>query len=261
MATDLPLAVQLYTLRRLSADLDALLKTVAEAGYRAVETVGAHGLSAAAMKSILEAHEVEVVSSHVALDALEADLEHEVRFALAVGNDTLVVPWLPESRRPTDAEGWKELGAHLGRLGGRCAQQGVRLLYHNHDFEMNVVDGAPALAWLADAASEADLGFELDLAWIVRGGQDPTAWLERLKGRCPRLHVKDLAARGTAEDEDGWADVGAGVLDWEHLLRVAHAVGVEWYVVEHDAPQAPAESIRNSREFLETMPAIRATQR
>lgn len=256
------LAVQLYTLRSLSGGFDAVLRAAVAAGYRAVEVVGTHGLEASTMKDALDEHGVDVVSSHVALADLEDDLQGALRFAAAVGNDTLVVPWLPEERRPTDAAGWRALGEHLDAIGGRCTERGVRLLYHNHDFEMDVVEGQPGIVWLLEAADEAHLGFEPDIAWIVRAGADPDALLERFRGRCPRVHVKDLAAPGTGAAEGGWAAVGDGVLDWAHLLRLAKAAGAEWFVVEHDQPLEPVESIRRSREHLvSSFPAIRTAQR
>ena len=255
------LAVQLYTLRSLPGGFDAIVRTASSAGYRAVETVGTHGLDTDAMKDVLDEHGVTVVSSHVDLEDLESDLDAVLGFAEGIGNDTIVVPWLPQDRRPTEAAGWRALGEHLGGIGERCAERGVQLLFHNHDVEMVDVDGQPGIAWLLDAAEPAHLGFEPDIAWIVRGGEDPDALLERFRGRCPRAHVKDIAAPGTAQDEDGWAAVGDGVLDWAHVARLAKAAGAEWFVVEHDKPLEPVESIRRSRAYLTSLPAIRTEQR
>ena len=255
------LAVQLYTLRSLSGGFGEVLRSAVAAGYRAVETVGTHGIGAAEMKDALDKHAVTVVSSHVALGELEDDLAGVLRFAAAIGNDTIVVPWLPQERRPNDAAGWRALGERLDRIGERCAEQGVQLLYHNHDFEMDVVDGQLGIAWLLEAAEDAHLGFEPDIAWIVRGGADPDQLLERFRGRCPRVHVKDLAAPGTGDAEGGWAAVGDGVLDWAHLLRLAKTAGAEWFIVEHDQPLDPVESIQRSREHLASHPAIRTAQR
>jgi sugar phosphate isomerase/epimerase len=124
---------------------------------------------------------------------------------------------------------------------------GVRLLYHNHDFEMDVFDGQPAIAWLLETAQPQNLGFEPDLAWIVAGGQDAPGLLARFAGRCPRIHMKDL---GDDPEEHGLADVGSGRLAWDELLPAVVAAGAEWLVVEHDHPRDPIASVRRSREFL-----------
>jgi sugar phosphate isomerase/epimerase len=257
MADPLPIAVQLYTLRDLPGGLPDQLRVASAAGYSAVETVGTHGLAAPELRRQLEAHGLRAVSSHVALSVLRDDLDAAVAFAHAIGNDTLVVPWLPQAERSSDRAGWQRLGEELGEIGARCADEGVRLLYHNHDFEMVELDGSPAIAWLLEAAQEDHLGFEPDIAWIVRGGGEPAALLERFAGRCPRVHVKDLAPAGTAVDEGGWAAVGSGTLDWDRWLRAANAAGAEWYVVEHDAPHDAAATIRESYAFLAASPVLR----
>ena len=244
------LAAQLYTLRNLPGGLDGQLRAATEAGYSAVETVGAHGLEPAQVRAALDAHGVRAVSSHVPFDALRADLAAALDLARAIGTDTLVVPWLPQERRPKDASGWSALGEELDALGARCAREGIRLLYHNHDFELVEHEGRPGIVWLLDAASGEHLGFEPDLAWIVRGGGDPEALLARYSGRCPRIHVKDLSAAGPADEEGGWAAVGGGTLDWDRYLPAAAAAGAEWYVVEHDQPRDPVASLRESRSFL-----------
>jgi sugar phosphate isomerase/epimerase len=231
-----PLAVQLYTLRKLSDSFDDILAAVASAGFRAVETVGTHGLSTEQMQEKLMAHGLRVVSSHVALNALKDNPDEVIAFNQANGNTTLVVPYLMPDQRPNDAAGWRELGRTLAGLGRTCREQGARLLYHNHDFEMQTFDGQLAIDWLFADAAPDELDFEPDLAWVVRGGQDPLAVLERYAGRCPRVHVKDIAPAGQNQDEDGWADVGSGTLDWARYLQAAKQAGAEWFVVVHALP-------------------------
>ena len=243
------LAVQMYSLRKLNAPLDEVLAEVAAAGYDGIETVGTQGVSADELNSMLDKHGLVVASSHTALTDLETDLEGVVAFNKAVGNDTLIVPWLSPGDRSDDADGWRDLGVRLGELAKTVQAQGMTLLYHNHDFEMRMVAGRPALEWLVEGAGES-LGLELDLAWVVKGGQDPLDLLKTFSGRVERVHVKDIAESGDNEDEDGWADVGSGTLDWDTLLPASAAAGATWYVVEHDNPKQPLASVRNSAAFL-----------
>jgi sugar phosphate isomerase/epimerase len=247
------LALQLYTLRHLERPLDELLQEVAAAGYVGVETVGTQGVAAETLRRALEASGLVVASSHVALADLEGDLEEVLAFQQAVGNDTVVVPYLNPGDRAESAEAWRALGARLGALGERCRERGVKLLYHNHDFEMALLNGKTALEHLLDGAPEGTLGVELDLAWVVRGGCDPLQLLQTFSARLKRVHVKDVAPAGENEDEDGWADVGYGTLDWESLLSAAERAGAEWFVVEHDAPKDPLRSIRRSAAHLKEL--------
>lgn len=248
----LPIAVQLYSLRNLDMPFDEVLGEVAAIGYTGVETVGNHNLRAEEMRALLNKHNLKVVSAHVAISAMDADLDGIIAFNQAIGNSTLVVPFLAPDDRGKDGASWTALGQRLDALGQRCRAAGMQLLYHNHAFEMETVDGKLAIDWLMEGASAQNVGFEIDLAWVVRGGQDGVAMLNAYAGRCPRVHCKDLAPEGENEDQMGFADVGHGTLNWSNLLPAAKAAGAEWYIVEHDLPKEPLHSIRRSFEFLKS---------
>jgi sugar phosphate isomerase/epimerase len=87
----------------------------------------------------------------------------------------------------------------------------------------------------------------------VRGGVEPKPWLKRYRDRLSSAHVKDLASPGQNQDEDGWADVGSGVLDWPDLWQACRDAGARWMVVEHDKPKDPARTARASLAFLTGM--------
>jgi sugar phosphate isomerase/epimerase len=253
LPNNLPLAVQLYSLRMMTESLDERLGHVAAAGYRGVETIGDHSLSASALQELLDKHELQAISTHVALDALEKNLDGIITFNQAIGNQVITIPFLAQELRPTDEAGWAALGERFGKLGKHIAEAGMRLLYHNHDFEMKRTNGKLMIEWLLDSTDPAYLQWEPDLAWVVRGEADPVALLEKYAGRCPRIHVKDLSPAGTNVEEKGFADVGYGTLDWATLLPAARAAGAEWYIVEHDLPSDPLRTIRRSYEYLKGM--------
>ena len=243
------LAVQMYSLRELTDPLGDILQGVAEAGYSGIETVGTQGVSAEELKGLLEQHGLVVASSHVSLAALEDDPEGVVAFNKAVGNDTIIVPWVERVANPDSASEWQALGARIGKLSAATDAAGMQLLYHNHDFEMTEVDGKLILEHLLEGA-DGKLGLELDIAWVVRGARNPLALLEKFSGHIQRVHVKDLAPAGENADEDGWAAVGSGTLDWDALLPAARAAGAQWYVVEHDKPADPLANVTTSAAFL-----------
>ena len=112
-------------------------------------------------------------------------------------------------------------------------------------------DGAKtALELLFAEAEGSPLTWQADVAWLVRGGAAPEAWLRRYRDRLVSAHVKDIAPAGTKLDEDGWADVGAGVLDWRALWQACRDCGARWMVVEHDKPSDPARCARTSFVWL-----------
>ena len=252
-----PIAVQLYTLRNLKMAPADMLEQIAAIGYTGVEIAGtfAPGLPPADLRKLLDAAGLKAVSAHVSLNDMEADLPGAIRTQKILGNDVLIVPWVAEEVRGKTADSWKALGARLGRLAKRCQHAGMRFMYHNHDFEMATIDGKLAIDWLMDGAAQTangvPVGYELDMAWVQRGGQDVVALLERYSGRVARVHAKDLAVDPAANPQEmGFEAVGSGKLDWEKILPVAQEAGVEWYVVEHDSPADAFANIRSSYEFL-----------
>jgi sugar phosphate isomerase/epimerase len=160
-----------------------------------------------------------------------------------------VVPYLDAKDRPTDAAGWTALGQEMGRIAKQVRAKGMRLAYHNHDFELVDFNGRTGLELLF-AAAGPDLQTELDLAWVARAGLDPAVMLATFRGRLFAVHAKDNAPKGQAEDEGGFAAVGQGVLDWKAILPAAAKAGVQWYIVEHDQPRDPAKVIQTGADYL-----------
>lgn len=247
--SDKPIAVQMYTLRHVES-LDAQLKIVHDAGVRAIETVGTQNVSADELKRLLDKYSIRVVSSHVPLAALRAGIDDAVAFNQAIGNTVLVVPYLTEQERPTDAAGWTALGRELGDIATQVQARGMTLAYHNHDFELVDFDGKTGLDLLFEAAGPG-LQTELDLAWVARAGLDPAATLGRFRGRLFAVHAKDNAAEGQAQDEGGFAALGQGVLDWAAILPAAVDAGVQWFIVEHDQPRDPAAVVKAGADYLD----------
>lgn len=245
-----PIGVQLYSLRHFTDDFAKQIETVADLGYTGVELVSV-ALSAEQVRDILAEHNVKAVSAHVSYQALQDDLDTVAEFHRAIGNPALIVPAPPQDvREANTVESWRGLAKSLAAFGQRLFDAGLQFGYHNHRWEMAVLDGKRVIDLLMEEANPEFLFFEPDLAWIAAGGADPKAILEQYAGRCPRVHAKDLAPAGQNEDEMGLADVGYGTLDWHALLTTARAAGAEWYIVEHDKPKDPVASVRRSLEFL-----------
>jgi sugar phosphate isomerase/epimerase len=136
----------------------------------------------------------------------------------------------------------------------RFQEQGIRLGYHNHHWELKPKDGRKtALELIFEEAEGSPLAWQVDVAWLARGDVDPKEWIGRYRSRITAAHVKDIAPPGQNEDQDGWTDVGSGVLDWRDLWRVCREAGAEWMVVEHDKPADPAQTARASFNFLKTI--------
>ena len=246
------ISVQLYSIRD-AGDLDAQLSIAREAGYDHVESVATHGLRPDEFAARLAAHGLRLSSMHVALAILEdaARVADIVEACRLTGCNLVVMPWLPMGERPATAAGWRAIGTRLAGIGDALAAHGLQLAYHNHDWELHAYEGRAALEWIFCATTPRQLRWEADLGWVRRAGADPLAWTERLADRLVAVHAKDIAAPGSAVDEDGWSALGAGIVGWQRLLP-ALKPRVDLFIFEHDRPIAFAATLRDSRSFLHT---------
>lgn len=243
-----PLAIQLYTLRHVSDDLGELVRISAEAGYAGVEGGYGPGLEAEELRDVLAEHGVKMVSAHVALDALETNLEDAVRYQKTLGNDTIILPWLDKSLFSDTRESWEALAKRLTPIAEKLQDKGMTFLYHNHSFEFDKYEEDLALEVLLD--NTPSMGLELDIGWCQEGGVDPLMLLEKYSGQVSRIHVKDRAPEGQNVDQGGWADVGDGVIDWGPILKAAQGAGCDWFIVEHDEPADPLQTAKRSFDYL-----------
>jgi sugar phosphate isomerase/epimerase len=245
------LSIQLYSLRAYR-DLEGQLEALAELGFQQVETIGGHLADAKATRALLDRFGFRAPTGHVGLADLRERPDWVIGQAATVGIEQLFMPAVPPAERDGQpADYWRALGAELGELAQRWAGKGPALGYHNHHWELVAyADGTTPLEHLFAGAAGSPLGWEADLAWLVRGGADPVAWMERHRDQLVAVHVKDLAPEGQNVDEDGWATIGAGRLDWPSLWRESLARGARFMVLEHDKPEDPIGFARESRAFL-----------
>ena len=219
-----PPALQLYTVRdQLAADRKGVLARVAGYGYGAAEPFGILD-DPAGLAADLAAAGLAVCSVHATPAGEQAAAV--IAAARTLGTDTVIVPYQPPERF-ADAASVRELAAELNGMAARVAGDGLRLGYHNHDFELASMIGGQALEVLAGSLDDRVL-LEVDTYWAAVGGQDVPALLGRLGGRVRYLHVKD----GPVTKDDPMTAVGAGRMPVAGILAAAPAA--EWHVVELD---------------------------
>lgn len=245
------LSFQLYSARS-NQPWSPIFGMLASLGYTQVEGYGALYDDPAALAADLETHGLTMPSAHIGLSSLEGDPAGSVALARTLGIETVIVPFLEEGERPTDRAGWKALAIRLTTIGTRLAGAGLGFGWHNHDFELRpCADGAVPLEVILDEAPM--IGWEADLAWVVRGQADPLAWVRRYGERIVAVHLKDIAPGGECLDEDGWADLGHGTMDWPSLIDALGRLPNEpFWIVEHDKPSDVERFARRSKDYIES---------
>lgn len=242
---------QLYSSREFPP-LDATLKMLAELGYRQVEGFGGVYGDPKAVRKQLDAAGLKMTSGHFSLDMLEGENAKVLDIAGELGMKAIYCPFVMPDKRPTDSAGWKTFGERLQKAGEAVVKAGYVYGWHNHDFEFKklpdgkipqqlIFEGGPSLKW------------EADIAWVVRGGADPIEWIGKFADRITSVHVKDIAPAGENKNEDGWADVGHGTVDWKGIWKALKKTPATTFVMEHDKPsdhkRFASRSIAAARKF------------
>jgi sugar phosphate isomerase/epimerase len=255
-----PLSVQLYTLREvLAEDLPGTLDRLAGLGLVHVEpfllTEYATQLGPALAASGLTA---PTAHQHVIGTGAEDEI---FATAAALGVGTVFDPRIDRERFET-ADGVAAVADDLNAAAAVAARHGVRVGYHNHAQELEIVlyptegsalappraqpsdmrrDGTTALELLASHLDDAVV-LEVDTYWAAVGGQDPVELLKRLGERVTAVHVKDGPATPDPLDQ---VPVGQGDLPVREILAAApHALRVvELDDTRGDRFQAVADSV------------------
>ncbi|MCX7302268.1 MAG: sugar phosphate isomerase/epimerase [Rhodobacterales bacterium] len=227
------IAYQLYCSRNFPP-LSDTLAMLASAGFKAVEGFGGLYADPEALKAGLDANGLTMPSGHFGLDMVEKDPGRAIHVAKVLGTQKVIVPHIGADQRPSDAAGWEAFGKRLAAAGKPIEDAGFTFGWHNHDFELADLGGGVTPL---DLIAAAGVDLELDLGWVRVAGHDPVAWIQKYADRIMAVHIKDIAKDGEAVDEDGWADVGYGIMDWAAIKPALDAAGISHYVVEHDNPK------------------------
>lgn len=225
---------QLYSSRNFTPWED-VISGLAAVGYTQVEGFGSVYEDPAGFRAMLEGHGLSMPSGHFGVEALERSYASCVNIARGLGITRIYAPYLDEQDRPSDEKGWIAFAARLSAIGEKLRADGFQFGWHNHDFEFRpLADGTVPMRILLE--SDPKLNWEADIAWIIRGGADPTAWIDEFGARITAAHVKDIAPEGQNLDQDGWADLGEGTVDWAELVAQLRRASVDLFVMEHDNP-------------------------
>lgn len=225
---------QLYSARNFPP-LGDMLGRLSKLGYTKVEGYGGLYADLDSLAAGLAASGLAMPTAHFGLAQLQ-DTSAAMKIAERLGIQTLFCPAIPKEERDQGEAKWVELGETLAQLGETYRKAGFGFGWHNHDFEfVPTASGRLPMDIILETAPNNE--WEMDVAWVVRGKTDPLPWMQKYGSRITAVHVKDIAPAGTAEDEDGWADVGHGTMDWPALQRaIQEHTRAEYFVMEHDNP-------------------------
>lgn len=227
------LTLQLYSAR--NTELDAALNIISKAGYKSVEAYQENLKQPDAFKAALAHHGLAMVSAHISIDQLESNLLSNIELVSGLGASHMVCPYLLPEHRPTDSQGWIQLAEKLNDINNTLVENGFTFAWHNHDFEFQkLIDGGVPMQLLL--ANTSQMHWEIDIGWIARVGLNPSDWIQQYTDRISAVHLKDVVPAGEQPDEDDWADVGFGTIDWTEIVTELKKTTAKHFIVEHDNP-------------------------
>ena len=255
------IGIQLYTLRsELEGNLQNVLDKVAGIGYENLELFGYQndtyfGITIPKIKKMIRNAGLKVKSGHYGTGrtnpntkgTLSNGWEKTVEDAAELGQPYMVCPWLQVDERKS-LDQYKELVELLNKCGEVCKRNGIKLTYHNHDFEFVELGGKIPMELLIEETDSNLVDFEMDIYWVHKAGVDPIELFEKYPGRFPLWHVKDM----DETEEKFFTHVGNGVIDWNKMFTHANKAGLKHFFVEQDLfrNNNPFESVQMSYEYL-----------
>jgi sugar phosphate isomerase/epimerase len=258
------ISIQLFTLRdQLAIDLPGTIRALSEIGYTKVEHAGFVGRTVQEFKAVLDDNDIVSTSGHVLIPQPfnAAAWSASLADANTLGSSFIVHPFFGinfgtgEVTRTTAP--WRAFAQDMNRAGRMARDAGLKLGYHNHNWEFfRLTDDPSRTAYdVLTAETDPDLvHLELDLFWVTRGARDPVDVIEENKGRVLQYHVKDMNQAGS------FADPGQGLIDFPRIFEHSKEAGVREYIVERDdagsPPRVPADALTTAEvgyEFLATV--------
>ncbi|MEO6036476.1 MAG: sugar phosphate isomerase/epimerase [Verrucomicrobiota bacterium] len=248
-----PVGLQLYSLRdQFAKDVPGTLDKVRDYGLKYVELAGTYGMSPEKFKSELDARGLEAASGHFPFERFRDQPEAIAVEAKALGLKYVGCAWIPHDG-PFSEKTCRDAAATFNKAGEILAKQGLKLFYHTHGYEFQPHSDGTLFDLLVKETNPKFVTFEMDVFWVVHGGQNPVELLGKYGNRWGLMHLKGMKESTKTGLLTGGSEVtndvavGKGKIDYAPVLRAAKKAKVKWYFIEDESPsseQQIAESLR-----------------
>ena len=247
--------LQLYSLREdMPKDPKGVLKQVATFGYKQVEgfegPMGIYwGMSNTEFKKYMDDLGMNFLATHCNIDK---DFEKKAAEAAEIGMKYLICP--SRGGRKT-VDDFKKVAEDFNAKGEICRKNGIRFAYHNHEYGFKEIDGQFPQDIMMKNTDPALVDYEMDIYWVITGGQDPIAWLKKYPNRFRLGHVKDRIKGAT--ERGASCVLGTGSIDYPKLIKDAKAAGMEYFIVEQERYDntTPLEAAKADALYMEKLMA------
>lgn len=205
-------------------------------------------------------------------DALQMGIEFVVAMVYAPASGRLPEPLPNESmvqrmeragREMTEAD-WLRHAERLNQWGVRLRREGLRLAFHNTNFDFSPIDGVTGLELVLENTDPNLVWCELDVGYALSGGAKPEALIDRYSGRVALLHMKDIDSKSPRPNfecfQSGWTALGTGIGNWPAIIGAAERGNCAYYYIEDEPPfpARPMDRVRESLAYLDQLASVDA---
>lgn len=236
------------------------LKNIHEIGFHCIELsqIEMNKENVSEIKKACEEFNIKIAAMSAALEAnpgmkmenLSDDYEKIVNDCKVLGCQFLRIGMLPFACMKS-LDKVVEFCEKMEAMAKRLKADGIDLYYHNHHIEFRKYNGEYLLDIIRKHSPS--VGFELDVHWIQRGGENPIRMIKDYAGKVSLLHLKDYRITELSDEafaflskgdvasfmkEFGnviqFAELGEGNLPLKEIIEVGIEAGVHYFLIEQD---------------------------
>ncbi|WP_394970235.1 sugar phosphate isomerase/epimerase family protein [uncultured Croceitalea sp.] len=248
------IGLQLYSLReQFSKDVPGTIAQIKSWGINVIEGgENTYGIEESKFIDLLNKNGIKTASVGASFEELKDNPKEVLRRAKAFGASYVMCAWISHTDDYFNIENAKEANKIFNEAGKLLKENGVSLVYHPHGYEFKPYEDGTMFDYMIKNAQNYD--FEMDVYWVVHGGENPMRLFERYPNKFKLMHLKDMKV-GTVGNTTGHGDVednvvlGTGMIDIEALVLKGKELGVEYMFIEDESSRS-VEQIPQSLEFL-----------
>ncbi|MDD6209851.1 MAG: sugar phosphate isomerase/epimerase [Bacteroidales bacterium] len=229
------------------------LQTLADEGYSEIEFSGELGIPDTEAKKIFKDLGIKPLIGGGAMYQLIADKEafKEAMEDCRKWGKKYFACYYPflDSQKIVPIDEWKKVCDRMNEAGRRCREEGVKLLYHNHDYEFNITEGIIPYDIILQYTDPELVGIEMDIYWLEYGGQSAIHFLKKYPGRFPVIHLTDID-HTTAK---GFADMGQGIIPYTDIMPYTEIGGTRHFIAECNRAEVTRENVVAAARYLAKM--------
>lgn len=249
--------LQLYSLRnQFEENIPETMGIIKAWGVKIVEGgERTYGMDEAKFISLLKKNGLQTVSAGTSFEELRDNPGETLRRAKAFGAKYAMCPWIPHKDDDFTFADTKNATEIFNTAGKFLKDNGINLVYHPHGYEFRNYEDGTFFDYMAKNAQYFD--FEMDVYWVVHGGENPMVLFERYPNKFKLMHLKDMK-NGTVGNNTGHGDVednvvlGTGMIPIEELIRKGKELGIEYMFVEDESSRV-LDQVPKSLKFIQSV--------